>query len=81
MDNKKLREVMKYAQFHIPSKLDYLAEKYPTLKWFVAQKLYSDSVVQTLIVSGCSVITDIPGNQSLLEAAKLFEAKIIEREI
>lgn len=65
-------------QYNIPSKLNYLAKKYPIITWTDAQKLYRLAVEEIILIYGEKDI--LSGNLSFGRgyqyAAKLFEEKL-----
>ena len=77
MTNEECRNYTLEAQFSIPRKLNYLADKYPTITWSEAKELYKTSVEELLKEFEVECILDIGGyGKGFVMASALFESKL-----
>ena len=78
MSDEEYRNHILEAQFSIPRKLNYLADKYPTTTWSQAKKLYRRSVEELLKEFEVDCILDIGGGygKGFVMASALFESKL-----
>ena len=77
MSDEEYRNHVLEAQFSIPRKLNYLADKYPTITWSEAKELYKTSVEELLKEFDVECILDIGGyGKGFVMASALFESKL-----
>lgn len=83
-DNKErcnqLSDWLKDNQHCIPTRLEYLAESSPNVKWNQAKKLYKNAVRAVCNIHNVDFLTDIDYNKGFEEVVQYFEQFLMEAE-